>query len=347
MATVSAAHMNKQRITYLDTARCLGILLVLLGHCLQYAGPAEAFWSNRTWLFIYSFHMPLFMVVSGFFFGNSLNKPSGSLLKNKAVQLLLPCVAWSLLYVLLYTGAYAVVYHTLHLPPLFSELFRFWYLKALFAVFFIAHFSRKVLPSDWVACIVSVALVSLVPKMNVCNVSTMLPFFWTGHFLRKYTMNLSTSRVGTIALLCGSVFLAMQVGWSADKTMYQTPILLIDRTGGGIDWTNATAVAYRFLIGATGSIAVLALLRWVAERCPDVHRLARCNAVGRETLGIYLLQTWTLETVFTYVAPGWTGTMYYVAVPVLTVAELALCMTLIRLLERNRWSALFLLGKRS
>lgn len=346
METVDTAPQSKQRITYLDTARCLGILLVLLGHCLQYTGPSEAFWSNRAWLFVYSFHMPLFMTISGFFFGNSLNKPLDALLKSKFVQLLLPCAVWSVLFVGLYTGAYALAYHTLRWPPLFSELFRFWYLKALFAVFFIALFARKILPSDWAACIASVVLVSLIPKMNVCNVSTMLPFFWTGHFLRKYTMNATPSAVGKIAGVCGAVFLAMQAGWNADMTMYRTPILLINRAEGCIDWANAAVVVYRFLIGASGSIAVLTLLRLAAERWPRSRWTSKCDAIGRETLGIYLLQVWTLETAFTYLAPDWTGTVYRVAVPVVCVLELALCLSVIRLLERNRWSALLLLGKK-
>lgn len=52
--------MNK-RIEYIDVAKAIGILLVILGHCyytatVPYLGAA-----------IYSFHMPMFFIISGMF----------------------------------------------------------------------------------------------------------------------------------------------------------------------------------------------------------------------------------------------------------------------------------------
>lgn len=46
-----------KRITEFDIAKGIGILLVVLGHCL----PTDNYWR----IFIYSFHMPLFFFLSG------------------------------------------------------------------------------------------------------------------------------------------------------------------------------------------------------------------------------------------------------------------------------------------
>ena len=46
--------MEKKRLEYIDIARGIGIVLVVLGHCLSQLDG-----SLRT--FIYSFHMPLFL----------------------------------------------------------------------------------------------------------------------------------------------------------------------------------------------------------------------------------------------------------------------------------------------
>ena len=54
--------MGKERIVFVDYARALGIFLVVFAHCLQKYCDGMDF-SNH---FIYSFHMPLFFVISGF-----------------------------------------------------------------------------------------------------------------------------------------------------------------------------------------------------------------------------------------------------------------------------------------
>lgn len=50
--------VENKRIAYIDIAKGIGILFVMLGHCLySEESPIR--------LFIYSFHMPLFFVLSG------------------------------------------------------------------------------------------------------------------------------------------------------------------------------------------------------------------------------------------------------------------------------------------
>ena len=55
----------KERIGYLDAAKALAILLVILGHC-----PMDELGMCGKYLhrLIYSFHMPLFFIISGMFF---------------------------------------------------------------------------------------------------------------------------------------------------------------------------------------------------------------------------------------------------------------------------------------
>ena len=51
---------NKKRIEYIDYARGIAMLLVILGHCFQ----SVEYTLNH---FILSFHMPLFFFLSGIF----------------------------------------------------------------------------------------------------------------------------------------------------------------------------------------------------------------------------------------------------------------------------------------
>ena len=54
-----------KRLLWLDSLKGWLILLVVLGHAIQYSmvGSCE---DNHLWNIIYSFHMPAFMAVSGY-----------------------------------------------------------------------------------------------------------------------------------------------------------------------------------------------------------------------------------------------------------------------------------------
>lgn len=65
---------KKERIYYWDNLKGLLILLVVLGHYVEYAMTARP-WLSRVWTAIYSFHMPAFVLVSGYFLGKSRKDP--------------------------------------------------------------------------------------------------------------------------------------------------------------------------------------------------------------------------------------------------------------------------------
>ena len=76
--------MEKKRIECLDIAKGIGIILVIFGHCLNING--------RLFQLIFTFHMPLFFMLSGYVF-----KGNGSfllLLKKRAKTLLLPFLGY-------------------------------------------------------------------------------------------------------------------------------------------------------------------------------------------------------------------------------------------------------------
>lgn len=67
------------RDTYLDSVKAVLIFFVILGHCITRIGENT---ECITLFFnvIYSFHMPLFVFISGFFFNS--NKDRSSIIKN-------------------------------------------------------------------------------------------------------------------------------------------------------------------------------------------------------------------------------------------------------------------------
>jgi len=81
-----AGQANQQRTQWVDAAKGVGILLVIAGHVWWQPGPVHQF--------IYSFHMPLFFLLSGYMVRP---QPTGTLLVRQRRSLLVPFAIFSLL----------------------------------------------------------------------------------------------------------------------------------------------------------------------------------------------------------------------------------------------------------
>ncbi|WP_254411882.1 acyltransferase family protein [Dyadobacter diqingensis] len=89
----------KNRVAYIDHLKGISILLVVVGHFIQYNTIESK--DSRLFSFIYSFHMPLFMFISGYVAYLSINERIfqnySSFLLKKIRSLLVPFFAWPLL----------------------------------------------------------------------------------------------------------------------------------------------------------------------------------------------------------------------------------------------------------
>lgn len=82
--------MKKKRIEWVDMAKGYGMLLVIFAHVFEKEYAVH-------W-YIYTFHMPLFFMLSGYFL--NCEKPFGEYIKGKAKSLLIPLYTWGLIDVL-------------------------------------------------------------------------------------------------------------------------------------------------------------------------------------------------------------------------------------------------------
>ena len=116
--------MEKERIHYIDVAKGLAILIVVLGHCAATAIGSH----SRLFYTIYSFHMPFWFFLSGMLYST---KTWQVFFSGKVKSLLLPYLFFFILNIF----SYQVLNHTDHL-----QLFQFvrfgglWFLLALFYV---------------------------------------------------------------------------------------------------------------------------------------------------------------------------------------------------------------------
>lgn len=93
--------MNK-RDKYLDIAKGVAVFLMVCGHCIQYgSGSAfirqQSYYEDAVFRAIYSFHMPLFAMIGGYFLAYSLQKRNAwSVMCTRLKSLGVPIIIWSL-----------------------------------------------------------------------------------------------------------------------------------------------------------------------------------------------------------------------------------------------------------
>ncbi|NLL79333.1 MAG: acyltransferase family protein [Clostridiales bacterium] len=87
--------MEKKRLEYMDMAKGIGIILVVIAH--------STFTSEAVQAFITAFHMPLFFVVSGMLLchAGEEKKSMKTIVKRKAKSVLVPYVTFSIAYVII------------------------------------------------------------------------------------------------------------------------------------------------------------------------------------------------------------------------------------------------------
>ena len=133
---------NRVRITWVDHARGIGIFLVVLGHTLRgldasrIIADGAAFRLADSW--IYSFHMPLFFLLSGLFAGRRVDLGPGPFLRDKLATLAYPYLVWSVLQTLVqvaigrYTNRQVGIQELAWI--LIDPIMQFWFLYALFLI---------------------------------------------------------------------------------------------------------------------------------------------------------------------------------------------------------------------
>ena len=101
---------SSKRLTHIDIAKGLGILLTVIGHCLVFSG----FVGSRAFAVIYAFHMPLFFFLSGYVYKK---KTPTVFFADKIRSLLFPVILYQSINLCMYgilflihkTGGYSTI----------------------------------------------------------------------------------------------------------------------------------------------------------------------------------------------------------------------------------------------
>ena len=334
-----------KRIEHIDLLKFFAIFCVLLGHSTEQIS-ADIFWDHPVWTFIYSYHMPLFIFLSGLFFRSSLRKSYPVMLRDRAVQLLIPSVTAFLIGVAIMLIGKVNAIADLCEMSFNGFLNSVWFLKCLFLCCAVMWPLCKICRSDIPAAILATFIVLFIPYGDVVNFNFMLPMFALGMVCGSH-MDVLEKHWKALTLASWVAFLAMLPFWNGRMTVYMVPTKAIDFQTGAFDMANLGLSIFRLGIGMAGTLAFFTLSKYVYELIKDRKWCGTLCRIGGATLGIYVLQTFTLEILIhclhIYIPLPWSC----VAAPFIAVAELILCYGLTCLIRRSRTAKLLLLGQKS
>lgn len=305
----------KKRVEYIDTVKGICSLLVILGHQLD-GGELQRV--------IYSFHVPLFFIISGMFLNNEVTKSENDfrIVFRKANRLLWPYFTYTLLFLI--TAAVIITLGgTVWYASSFKELFllflnslvgngigTLWFLPCLFlsSVLFILLVRKK---KEYL--LVSLSVLGLVGAFVYLNNNieygdggvfivlwdifrmgirtflralVVIPFLVFGYLFEKYKKSWSKHIFCVITICTAIWFLGLQV---TDNFVDIASLKL-----GNVFWFYVNAV--------TASIAIISLFSVLVKKENWFNKIVGRNSLLYMVYNGFPLSFWISDILGTYIA---------------------------------------------
>lgn len=329
----------KDRILELDITKFVAIFLVLVGHAILHLSSSNSY-DNSLYVFISSFHMPLFMLIAGFFSSSSLNLSFKKLVQKKFLQLIYPCLTFGLLFFFV-----SLCINGFSLNSLF-EMFvpGFWFLKSCFLCYVITYLALKFIKNKYLAVLICLLASQLIPTYKI---NWMLPFFILGYLLSGNFQHLQKYKYQIFAISLIIFSIALYNADIFESNLLQN--LKHELLSGNITviYRLPYIQSMRFLLGLSGSMLIISAIMIVCSLFPSIANIKRMNLYGRETLGIYIVQTLILETVLSKYIDLKEVNIYvfsFLICPLISLVVLEICYSIYSFCRHYSWSDKFLLG---
>lgn len=207
---------NNPRLVFADFAKLLAMFIVTFGHCAQCLS-SQTFPSlfGKQGVFI-AFHMPLFMMISGYFINPSKIRQKNwkIYVKEKFFRLVVPACIWYLLYSI-------INFQMPHFPAIFTF---FWFLSSMFLSYVIFSIVVRINKKDHIGLyLLFLIVVTLLPFSSILHLNFMFPMIMTGYFLKIIIQYKSNAYLLYLALLLFFLSILLLFYWDVKYSVYINP----------------------------------------------------------------------------------------------------------------------------
>lgn len=344
----------------LNVLKGFAIVLVVYGHVIQrtMVVAGQDFFSHPVFKIIYTFHLPLFVFISGYLLAFSLQRRSlRAVFLTRCKSLLIPFAVWSILDLLInsflskmdgngepiHWGQEIVQY--LFVNP------AVWFLFMLFMMSCVLLWSVKLQNRLGLAAFGIVYAGILIIPVNeyaaVYYVKWFYLFYLAGYCVNRYVMKI-IAKFNNALVLGGSLILFSVLAgyWTKTDYIYVNKMNFLTADYG----FEVLRFAYRYCVGFMGIIAMFFLGAYVSK-----NKLGHVlGFIGVYSLDIYLLQRYLVEGFYPRLLArtGWSFDFYspfflFIFAPAIVVLAILLCAIISRFFLRSiPLFNLFFLGHR-
>ncbi len=326
----------------MDFVKLILIILVVIAHvvqCFKY-GSEISFWNNNLFKAIYTFHMPLFIAISGYYSYHAIKKKNlFDFTSSKLKYILIPILCWGAIF----TFFIVICDNLSPTRSLFSIIYntaiRFWFVWAIFFFSFIMYILHK-LKIDKLPVLILLGLaINLLPTIFIFRMDISKSFFI--YYALAYW--LASQDIIKYIYWCKKLF------W----------VLLIPAIAFFIFWKPESESTYvynlnnyffyiiRILGSIICSIIILIILNYIYNKIKNFSFVQIAALRGQDTLALYFMQdfVFTMQIRFfsdKYVYPNASD----FSLVLYSLVGCFLCFLIIQLIAKNNLLAFLLLGKK-
>ena len=289
--------LSSCRDNYLDFLKGLLIFLVVYGHVIQYFGYrcTDEYFKDFFFKLIYIFHMPMFMLISGYLsFFSIMRYPLPDLIYRRALQLLLPVLSWGI-FVGIQKSIFKIATANANFDVIFDFVFseilsNLWFLWVLFlnylVLFVSMKFSKRFEEVFMIVCLIVLYFINYIIGFKYLGIGLLcwyLPFYVMGYICNKYIEKIHKPLyfIGYISLI---LFPVLAFYWSRVGI---TPLAGLAPALQGL-----ISFCHRFVTGITGILASYVLFGWLVSHFPK--RMIALDRLGGITLEVYCMHYYFL-----------------------------------------------------
>lgn len=338
---------SRERDVYCDVIKGIAIFLVVFGHCIQfgsgltYLGEARYFEDN-VFVIIYSFHMALLMLISGYFFGHTVQKylPK-QIVITRFTQLLLPLIVWTTITTLIFGG---VSLKENGVVGIVNKLIRsytteMWFIWAVFWCSLIT-LAIRCWGNDkkYFHILIIIVLLFIVKGNYTQSYLYMYPYFVAGYLWRQKKKEISNRYI--LIGITLTIYIVLIQFYSYNCFIYTTGTYLNMENFSGQLFIDI----YRWVIGFAGSALVLLTVRVLMDWKPAIGIWIFLAQLGKKSLGIYIISSYINVLLLMKLTSSFSPSHLTNLVEAIII--MVICYYLTKLLEQNKWVRKLFLGGR-
>ena len=293
-------------------------------------------------MIIYSFHMPLFMLISGYLFHFSIEKHSfGQNFAIRIKTLIIPIITWQTIWLLIME--FDSIKELCVSFYFYRYLNTLWFLTSVFINSTIVLICNKYFNDSIILYSIIFIILLFIPNCHSYNLYVyMFPYFVCAYLfnktggLKKKNNKWKNFGVGGLVI----IYLFLIYHYETTDYAYTSGTFIFPNNM--LSMTQICTDIFRWSIGLIGSICIIMIIDYICSKKLHFILIKGLCRIGTKTMGLYIISTYLFKCF--YLLP--VNELCYTYILIETTLTICISLLIIWLIEHNKYLNILLLGGR-